>query len=92
MPERREKLAKIRTDLCKWLDANQYRFIQPHANFMMIDVKRPARPLIDALNQRGVQVGRPFPSLPNHMRVTIGKQAEMETFLSAFRQLVSRAG
>jgi len=55
----------------------------------MIDVKRPVRPLIDALNQRGVQVGRAFPTLANHMRVTIGKQAEMEIFLSAFRQVVS---
>jgi histidinol-phosphate aminotransferase len=71
------------------LDAMGFGHIPSHANFMMIDVKRPVRPLIDALNQRGVQVGRAFPTLANHMRVTIGKQAEMETFLSAFRQVVS---
>ncbi len=68
------------------LDDLGYRHIPSQANFVMIDVKRPVRPLIDALNQRGVQVGRPFPALPNHLRVTIGKQAEMETFLTAFRQ------
>ena len=72
------------------LDAMGFGHIPSQANFMMIDVKRAVRPLIDALNQRGVQVGRAFPTLPNHMRVTIGKQAEMETFLSAFRQVVSR--
>jgi histidinol-phosphate/aromatic aminotransferase/cobyric acid decarboxylase-like protein len=44
--------------------------------------------LIDALKQQGVQVGRPFPTLPKHMRVTIGKQSEMEVFLSAFRQVI----
>lgn len=71
------------------LDAMGFKHIPSQANFMMIDVKRAVRPLIDALNQRGVQVGRAFPTLPNHMRVTIGKQAEMETFLSAFRQVVS---
>jgi len=70
------------------LDAMGYQHIPSRANFMMIDVKRPVRPLIDALNQRGVQVGRPFPTLPNHMRVTIGKQPEMEAFLSAFRQVI----
>jgi len=73
------------------LDKISYRHIPSQANFMMIDMKRPVRPMIDALNQRGVQVGRPFPSLPNHMRVTIGKQGEMETFLSAFRQVTSPA-
>jgi histidinol-phosphate aminotransferase len=73
------------------MDAMGYRQIPSHANFMMIDMKRPARPVIDALKERGVQVGRPFPSLPNHMRVTIGKQGEMETFLSAFRQVTSVA-
>jgi histidinol-phosphate aminotransferase len=71
------------------LNAMGFGHIPSQANFMMIDVKRPVRPLIDALKQRGVQVGRAFPTLPNHMRVTIGKRAEMETFLSAFRQVVS---
>ena len=66
-----------------------YRYIPSQANFMMIDLKRPVSTLIDALKQRGVQVGRAFPSLPNHMRVTIGKQTEMEMFLSAFRQVIS---
>jgi histidinol-phosphate aminotransferase len=70
------------------IDAMGLAHIPSQANFMMIDVKRPVRPLIDALNQRSVQVGRAFPTLPNHMRVTIGKQAEMETFLSAFKQVV----
>jgi len=52
----------------------------------MIDVKRPVVPLIQALKQHNVQVGRLFPALPNYMRVTIGKKSEMETFVSAFRQ------
>jgi len=70
------------------LNAMGYQHIPSQANFMMIDVRRPVRALIDALSQQGVQVGRPFPTLPNHMRVTIGKQPEMEAFLSAFRQVV----
>ncbi len=73
------------------LDKMGFAQIPSQANFMMIDVQRPVRPLIDGLKQRSVQVGRAFPSLPNHMRVTIGKQAEMEAFLSAFRQVVSQA-
>jgi histidinol-phosphate aminotransferase len=65
-----------------------YKHIPSQANFMMIDVKQPVASLIDGMKQRGVQVGRLFPSLPNHMRVTVGKSSEMESFLSAFREVV----
>jgi histidinol-phosphate aminotransferase len=66
-----------------------YQQIPSEANFMMIDLKQPVRPVIDGLRQRNVQVGRVFSSLPNHLRVTIGKQSEMETFLNAFRETLS---
>lgn len=71
------------------LEAMGYQQIPSQANFVMIDVKRPVVPLIQALKQRNVQVGRLFPALPNYMRLTIGKKAEMETFLSAFRQVTT---
>jgi histidinol-phosphate aminotransferase len=69
-----------------------YKHIPSQANFLMIDMKQPVGPLIDGLRQRGVQVGRLFPSLPNHMRVTIGTSSEMESFLSAFGEVVQSAG
>jgi histidinol-phosphate aminotransferase len=55
----------------------------------MFNVNRPVVPLIQALKQRNVQVGRLFPALPNHMRLTIGTKAEMEAFLAAFRQVTA---
>jgi histidinol-phosphate aminotransferase len=71
------------------LDKMDYKTIPSQANFIMIDVKRPVVPLIQALKQRNVQVGRLFPALPNYMRLTIGKKTEMETFLSSFRQVMT---
>ena len=71
------------------LDAMGYQQIPSQANFIMIGVKRPVVPLIQALKQHNVHVGRLFPALPNYMRVTIGKKSEMETFLSAFRQITA---
>ena len=53
------------------------------------DLKRPVVPLIQGLKDKSVHVGRLFPALPNHMRVTIGKKSEMEAFLSAFRQVMA---
>ena len=71
------------------LEAMGFKSIPSEANFIMVDLKRPVRPMLDSLRQRGVQVGRLFPALPNHMRVTIGKRPEMETFLSSFRQVAA---
>src|SRR5438067_3451620 len=71
------------------LEAMGYKQIPSQANFVMIDMKRPVVPLIEAFKERNVQVGRLFPPLPNHMRLTIGKKSEMEAFLSVFRQVMA---
>jgi histidinol-phosphate aminotransferase len=64
-----------------------YETIPSQANFIMFDAKRPVVPLIQSLKARGVLVGRLFPAMPSHMRLTIGRKAEMETFLSAFHEV-----
>ena len=66
-----------------------YKPIPSQANFIMFDCKRPVVPIIKAMKERNVHVGRLFPALPNHMRLTIGKKSEMETFLVTFRQVVA---
>jgi histidinol-phosphate aminotransferase len=71
------------------LDKLGYKTIPSQANFIMFDCKRPVVPLIQALKQRNVQVGRLFPALPNYMRLTIGKRSEMESFLGAFKQVMA---
>jgi histidinol-phosphate aminotransferase len=66
-----------------------YKTIPSNANFVMFDCKRPVVPLIQAMKQQNVHVGRLFPALPNHMRVTIGKKSEMESFVAAFQQVTA---
>ena len=80
---------ETRTFVTTQLDAMDFKHIPSQANFVMIDMKRPVVPLIQAFKERDVQVGRLFPALPNHMRLTIGKKSEMEAFLSAFRQVLA---
>lgn len=79
---------EVKKNVCAELDALGYRYIPSHANFMMIDLRRDVRPIINALRSRGVEVGRLFPALPNFMRVSIGTSSEMKLFLSAFRQVM----
>jgi histidinol-phosphate aminotransferase len=66
-----------------------YEQIPSQANFIMFDCKRPVLPLIQAMKERKVHVGRLFPALPNHMRLTIGKKSEMESFIEAFKHVTA---
>jgi histidinol-phosphate aminotransferase len=66
-----------------------YASIPSQANFIMFDTKRPVVPLIATLKNQKVEVGRLFRPMPNHMRLTIGKKAEMEQFLTAFQQVTA---
>jgi histidinol-phosphate aminotransferase len=58
------------------------------ANFILVDLKRPARAVYDALLRKGVIV-RPFGSLPSSLRVTIGTERENDRFLSALGEVLS---
>jgi len=81
--------SEVKKSVCTELDALGYRYIPSHANFMMIDLRREVRPVIDALRNRAVEVGRLFPALPNFMRVTIGTGPEMKQFMTAFREVMA---
>jgi histidinol-phosphate aminotransferase len=82
--DRRATLARTRRELCAWLRERNVKFIEPHANFMMIDVGRNAREFINTMPSLGVAPGRPFPPLDNLLRVTIGTDPEMAKFRDVF--------
>ena len=71
------------------LEKMGYKSIPSEANFIMFDCKKPVVPLIKAMKDKNVAVGRLFPAYPNHMRLTIGKKSEMESFVSAFKQVMA---
>lgn len=80
---------EAKTFVTSELDKMGYEQIPSQANFIMFDCKRAVAPLIQAMKQRKVHVGRLFPALPNHMRLTIGKKTEMESFVTAFKQVTA---
>lgn len=87
VPERRAINARVRRELCGWLDDRHVPYIRPQANFMMIDVGRNAREFVTKMPPLGVAVGRPFPPLDNMLRVTIGTDQEMRKFREVFWQV-----
>ena len=60
------------------------RFIEPHANFVMVDIGRDVKAFGKEMLSRGMAVGRPFPPLNGMLRVTIGTDAEMRKFREVF--------
>jgi histidinol-phosphate aminotransferase len=82
--ERQAGLAKTRRELCGWLRERNVKYIEPNANFLMIDTGRNAREFINTMPRMGVAPGRPFPPLDNMLRVTIGTDPEMAKFRDVF--------
>ena len=89
--EQRRRNEETRAFTVGELEKMGHRTIRSQANFIMFDAGRPVVPLIASLNNRKVRVGRLFRAMPNHLRLTIGKPAEMEAFLAAFRQITAPA-
>lgn len=87
--ERRKANARVRGELCQWLDERKIRYIPTHTNFVMIDVKRDVREFGAAMLRQGVAVGRPFPPLQNMLRVTIGTDENMQRFREVFSKVHS---
>jgi histidinol-phosphate aminotransferase len=87
--EGRKRNAETKANVVASLKKLGYEIIPSETNFMMIDVRRDVRPLLGAMRTHGVHVGRLFPALPQHMRVTIGKPEQMEAFLRAFSEVVT---
>jgi len=88
VPERRRLLAEIREDLCLWMRKKGHAFIPSEANMIMIDSKRPGKQTAEAMLAQKVAIGRAWPSLPNHVRVTIGTRDEMTKFKIAFERVM----
>ena len=82
-------LTDYREKTIKDLAALGYQSIPSDTNFFMVNLKRPIVPVIDEFKKKGVLVGRPFPPLNEHLRVSIGTPDEMNRFMVAFRDIMS---
>jgi histidinol-phosphate/aromatic aminotransferase/cobyric acid decarboxylase-like protein len=65
-----------------------FEVIPSHANFVMVDIRREAAPVIEEFWKRKILVGREFPPMTKFLRVSLGTDDEMKRFYSAFRQIV----
>jgi histidinol-phosphate/aromatic aminotransferase/cobyric acid decarboxylase-like protein len=93
--ESQAKVKKITLELRKKttsdLQAMGYSVIPSDANFFMVHLRRPVVPVIEEFRKKGVIVGRPFPPMNEHLRVSIGNPDEMARFSAAFKEIEAAA-
>ena len=88
VPERKRINAAVRSETFAWLDRNRHSYVPSVSNCFMLDTKRPAKEVIDAMAARNVFIGRAWPAWPTHVRITVGTKSEMEKFQSAFQEVM----
>ena len=71
------------------LEGLGYESIPSETNFFMVNLRTPVAPIRRAFRERGVAVGRDFPPMLEHLRVSIGSEDEMGRFMSAFEDIIS---
>jgi histidinol-phosphate aminotransferase len=91
VPERKRINAAVREETFQWLDRNGYSYIRSEANHFMLDTKRPAKQVIDAMAQQNVFIGRIWPIMPTYTRITVGTHEEMLRFQTAFQKVMTGA-
>ncbi len=89
--ERKKMNAEVREETFQWLDKNGYSYIRSQSNCFMLDTKRPAKEIIDAMAAQKVFIGRIWPAWPTYSRITVGTRVEMEQFQAAFKKVMSGA-
>ena len=72
------------------LEGLGYTVIPSETNFFMVHLKRPVQPVIAEFQKKGVLVGRPFPPMLTHLRVSIGTADEMSRFMVAFKEIMAK--
>ena len=82
------KTITLRNNTSKVLESWGYAVIPSQTNFFMVSLgDRTVLPVIEEFRKRGILVGRPFPPMLNHLRVSVGTPEDMEKFIQAFKAI-----
>jgi histidinol-phosphate aminotransferase len=83
----KQKVIAIRTKVSNDLREYGYDVIPSETNFFMVHLGRQVQPVIEEFRQKEILVGRPFPPMLEHLRVSIGTAEDMDRFMAAFKQI-----
>jgi histidinol-phosphate aminotransferase len=90
--QERARNTEVRAFTIRAFEQMGYKATDSNANFLFVDIRRPAKPFRDACAQQGVLVGRDFPPYEKtHCRVSIGTMEEMQRAVDVFRKVLGAA-
>lgn len=73
----------------KFFESLGYEVVPSEANFVMVAIQRDAATFQEACKAKGVFVGRPFPPLKLHARITVGTAEEMQKAMEVFNAVLA---
>ncbi len=86
--EVKKKINDTRNKTQRELEAYGYPTIPSQANFFMVSLEgRTVQPVIEEFRGKGILVGRPFPPMINHLRVSVGTPEDMDKFMKGFKEI-----
>ena len=91
VPERKHINTETRQTTFAWLDSNGYEYSPSVSNCFMLKAGKPAHDVIAAMAHQNVYIGRPWPSVPDWVRITVGTPSEMQQFQVAFQAVMKGA-
>ena len=91
VPQRKRENRERRERLFRFLDQNGFAYTASVSSKLMVDAGMPTQQVIDAMAKQDVYIGRPWPAWPTHVRISIGSDADMARFQTAFLE-VTRTG
>jgi histidinol-phosphate aminotransferase len=84
----KKKIIDTRNKTQRELEGYGYPTIPSQTNFFMVSLEgRTVQPVITEFRDKGILVGRPFPPMVNHLRVSVGTPEDMDKFVKAFKEI-----
>jgi histidinol-phosphate aminotransferase len=83
------KNKEAKTLIYDTLDALKLQYIPSHTNFVFFQSKRHITDLRAAMQQEGVEIGRPFPPMFDWARISTGTTEEVKAFTAAIKKVYS---
>lgn len=89
VPERKQWMRNVRSDVFEFLQAKNIRFVPSESNCFMLDTRQPAEEFVRAMQKELIYVGRVWPAWPTYSRITVGTAEEMARFKTAVMKVLT---
>jgi len=87
----RERNLAVRQFAMQWFSSRGMKPTDSQANFMFVNIGRPAKAFRDACALKGVRVARDFPPFENtHCRISFGTMEEMKKAVVVFGEVLGK--